>query len=230
MVKLVDVVKYEYTPATVISLTDCTSPTCVAYKLVQTKPLILNYMGKGELFVNPAMETPSLTWYMNYSNKNNLTDLNLDTYAYIAVTNTEYADVVLADYGSVKKRILYFRVGASGSGIYHKFLVSLDGSSWTDLTEITTTSPVSYVGIAECRYAKIQVKQSGSTWYSYLYELTAFDATNCVLYKNISLKDKNVIEELTEDVYFIFVNPTPALSFSAFSKVVPTTLKGVIVQ
>lgn len=229
MVRLIDVIRYEQTPSAVVSLTNYSSLTCIAYKLSQTNPLIVNCMGKGELFVNPAIEQPSLTWYMNYTNQANLTDLDLNTYARGLIYNTDYADVVLADYGSVKRRILYFRV-EGGSGVYHLLLASADGVNWTPLLETTVTTATSYVFIAEFRYVKIQAKQTANNLASNLYELTAFDTTNCLLYKNISVKDKNVIEELTEDVYYIFVNPTPTLSFSAFKRVVPTTLKGVIIQ
>ncbi|MEM1726581.1 MAG: hypothetical protein QXD86_05875 [Candidatus Bathyarchaeia archaeon] len=220
------IIKFSASPMQVLAPTDYTALSNPVYKRVPKGSILLCLSGSGAVRVFQAKSNFSGSWNLNYSNKPNVFDDDLGTYAsYLVPANTLETDALVIDYNSVAERYLLIRLYSSVGSLYHRIYVSNNGVEWNLLFETNNAAVATFLFKSTFRYVKITVRNidttSGRT--SYLGEIMAFTLTDALYTKSITYANKVVIDEIQCNPYWVWVEPNPIVNLSIYEKTTPSS-------
>lgn len=201
-----------------------TSLNNAVVKRVASGSVIIYLSGSGAVKVIPSKDDFTDTWIINYNNRGNAFDDVLNSYAsYTVPSNTPESDALILDYYSVKERYIHFRCTSGSTSLTHRLYISSNGSNWSLVVESNASTTTSYFLKTTFRYLKITVQNtSASGVSSMINELACFSADNYIYYKSITYSDKVVFDEFQCATYYLWVEPSPALTISIYERSTPS--------
>lgn len=186
-------------------------------KLVSGKSYV-SVLGNGKVYILRKLVKPiNINFLTSVSNPSNAFDENQDTTASLYLPPNSFTDIVVIDYGSVRKLFMAIYCYVTFATASFEVYVSNDGVNWR-----LVTSGLGYFGFIDTfRYVKLSARTREDDSSFVIGEITAFNEYDEV---DITVGDGVKVFDILQPMLSIYIKTNDFITLSAFTESTPTSV------